>query len=497
MCVVDARMGTVMTTAWVDLGAVVFALTGFLLWYLILRAVTRPAAVAADTPTMDLGDEPPAVVSLLAGGWELADDAAESTLLDLAARGYLQIRQPGDDPRQTTLHLTGKPADDLLPFEIRVLDRVSAVAMRGVAPVTALTFPDLREAAAWHKALRVEVVVQARRLGLSRRRFSPATTSALSLGALAVATVVFGAIVHLGLTQLQPPSLTAGLCVGGFVALVVLGPLGAICARYPGERDTPAGRDAARCWLGVSAWLRGHEAFASLPPAAVAVWDRYLSYGAALGVTRVASDVLDLGTGERRRRWSCYGGVWHRVRIRYPRVWPHYGGRARELAKPALKAVVVGTLLLVFYHGPRTWLPSLLGPDAIPPHWFGVAEPLAVAAGVVLVAVGVVRLLQVLFDVRTPRNITGEVLWTEPWPRTLLGRDYPGRSYLAVDDGSANRTAAWAMPSHLSCEIGDVVRVTVRRWTRRVIDLSVVQRGRTIAGTAALDFRDLDHPGRA
>jgi hypothetical protein len=118
----------------------------------------------------------------------------------------------------------------------------------------------------------------------------------------------------------------------------------------------------------------------------------------------------------------------------------------------------------------------------------------AIALGAVLTPVATARLLQVLFDVATRRTITGEVLWTEPWPRTTLGRPLPSRSYLAVDDGSSDRTTAWALPGHLSCRTGDQVRITVRRWTRRVIDLSIIERSRQIAVGAAPNFTDLDPP---
>jgi hypothetical protein len=67
-----------------------------------------------------------------------------------------------------------------------------------------------------------------------------------------------------------------------------------VAGKVGGERDTAAGRAVAARWLGVRDWLAAHESFADPPPAAVTVWDRYLPYGAALGVTRVAGQVIDL-----------------------------------------------------------------------------------------------------------------------------------------------------------------------------------------------------------
>src|SRR5437660_2821080 len=74
--------------------------------YAVVMLVTRPARPQPLPATQELpGTEPPAVVSLLAGYWDLSEDAAESTLIDLAARRYLEFRQPANDPMQTTVHV--------------------------------------------------------------------------------------------------------------------------------------------------------------------------------------------------------------------------------------------------------------------------------------------------------------------------------------------------------------------------------------------------------
>src|SRR5205814_739497 len=211
------------------------AVGGWFLPYTLILLATRPARPDPAPATQDLpGSEPPAVVSLLAGNWELTEDAAESTFIDLAARKYLEFRQPGNDP-------------------------------------------------------------------------------------------------------LRP---------AGFGWLVTFVVLSGFANRPHGERDTDAGRAVAARWLGVKAWLRNTEAFADLPPAAVAVWDRYLSYGDALGTTRVASAVIDLGMGNRKRVWSSYGGTWHRVRVRYPTFWPRYGKTAPRLIGRGLFAAGLGVLVL-------------------------------------------------------------------------------------------------------------------------------------------------------
>src|SRR5262249_53648756 len=157
-------------------------------------------------------------------------------------------------------------------------------------------------ASSWWKRLRAEIVADARAAGLSQRRFSPGIQAVVVVAALLATAGVLAAVFHYA--HRQPPSTNSddapyGLLIpAGLFTFVGLAGFG---LRYVGERSTPAGREAASRWLGVKSFLRGHSAFADLPPASVAVWDRYLGYGAALGVTRVASTVIDLGMGNRRR----------------------------------------------------------------------------------------------------------------------------------------------------------------------------------------------------
>jgi hypothetical protein len=269
--------------------------------------------------------------------------------------------------------------------------------------------------------------------------------------------------------------------LGAALAVGVMGfaLLAGVVGRQRGERDTRAGRAAAARWLGVRDWLGGHPEFADLPPAAVAVWDRYLPYGAALGVTRTASQVLDLGLGDRRRVWSSYGGRWRRVRVRYPRFWGRYGRGIPSLLLTALLAVLVGGLL-VRYHGEPAGLELV-----------GEGDPRLVTAGRVmlvlgwlLVVRGAYRVVRTVLDLATTRAITGEVLWLEVWRTRSQGENrprVPWLHYLAVDDGRGDKTTAWGLPHGTfgpRCRDGDTVTVRVRPWSRRVVELTLVERGR-------------------
>lgn len=455
--------------------------------YLVALAVTRPASPRAAAASPELGAESPAVVSLLVNRWELTEDAAESTLLDLAARRYVELRQPGSDPRQTTVHVLDGDTSTLTPYERRVLDRVRGLALDAVLPLTALTFRNDAQAKSWTKKLHGEILAEARTRGLSRRRFTPLMKAFLVAIAVLAAAVIGWAWWHYAdaAQRASEDGADGPFAVAAFALLF----LGAVSLRNTDERDTPAGREVAAGWFGVRDWLRGHEAFADLPPASVTVWDRYLAYGAALGVTRVASAVLDLGMGNRRLVWSSYGGHWHRVRVRYPSFWPRYGRTGRFLIVRAVLSIAVGTAI-VYYTGRQFgWLAGLdlpsFGPDwlvAIAPDVQSVARWL----GIALLVYGGYKLLRAVVDLATQRTLTGEVLWLEVWKSRSGGENRPAvpwLHHLAVDDGSGDRTTAWGLPSQLSgqCHEGDTVEIVVRRWSRRVVGFRVVQPGRARA----------------
>jgi hypothetical protein len=467
-----------MNPALLDTAIVAASLGLFAAAYALAMVATRPARVQPAPATPDLGGEPPAVVSLLANRWALTEDASESTLLDLAARGDLELRQPANDPMHTTIHLRdGDEPGELTRYERRVLDRVRGLAVDGVLPVTALTFRNAQRARRWNRHLHHEVVADARARGLSRRRLSVAVVSVLSVVAAVTAAGVTVAAFRSALRDEDSDVLGAF-----WVGVLVWVALSALAGRPLGERDTPAGRDVAARWLGVRAWLRAHEQFADLPPAAVTVWDRYLPYGAALGVTHTASAVLDLGLGDRRLVWSSYGGGWRRVRVRYPRLWRRYGKSVPRLLARAGLALVAGTALVRWHGGPAE-LSTASGFEQVADGLLVVSRGM-LAGGVLLLGYGGYVLVRVLLDLATTRTITGEVLWIEKWRQRSGGRDRPPQTwldYLAVDDGAADRTTAWGLPRGPlgTCHDTDTVTIRVRPWSRRVVALTVVEPGRT------------------
>ena len=90
------RIGAAMTNTGFALAGIGVPPVGWYLVVLAMHLVTRPRELRPGPPTPDLGGEPPAVVNLLVTRCELTAEAADATLLDLAARRILEVFQPGD-----------------------------------------------------------------------------------------------------------------------------------------------------------------------------------------------------------------------------------------------------------------------------------------------------------------------------------------------------------------------------------------------------------------
>ncbi|MEN3609702.1 hypothetical protein AAH979_09150 [Plantactinospora sp. ZYX-F-223] len=488
----------------VEAGLPVVSLALWSAAYGIARLATRPRGTTPAAPTAEPpGPESPAVVSLLANRWRITPDAARATLLDLAARGHLALRQSGPDPAGTTVHPTGRPADDLNRYERLVLSRVVERAVDGVVPLTALGLHDEQRTRSWTKSFRRLVVADARRLGLSRRRF-PATlvTALVAAGcgaALGVAAGAWHYLVRTGGLENED-----GDGIFGAIALLVVTAtvLGGIARRDHGERDTPAGRSAAARWAGLRAWLGGQAGFADLPPSAVATWGRRLGYGTAFGLTRVVAGVVQLGLANRDLLWSSYGGTWRQIRVSYPSGRLRYGQSLGWITFRAILAALVGGTFTGVLGS--LWLGSAEpgaaeGPlDAVGELWVRLSsDPITLGfllTGLVALGYAGYLALRVLIDLVAPGSVTGEVLWQQVWQRKVVegsAREYvPVNHYLVIDDGRSDRTRAWVLPEEISgqCRLGEVVTARVRPWTRRVRGVTVHRPARSApGGTAAAD----------
>jgi hypothetical protein len=237
------------------------------LWLVLLLAAafaTRPQEVDSAAATMELGEESPAVVDLLTNDWRVTPDAVPATLLDLAARGFVDLDQHGEG--RTVCRVRRTAGGSLASYERMVLDHVARLAVEGVVPAQALTTGPQDASARWWRSFKEAVVDDARARGLTRDRWSRPVERLLRLAAVVptgVAVLLANAVIGLNLGT---------VVAGGMVWVALTG----LVKRFRDQRDTPAGAEAAAGWLGVRAYLGGNEVFSSLPPAAVAVWDRYL-----------------------------------------------------------------------------------------------------------------------------------------------------------------------------------------------------------------------------
>jgi hypothetical protein len=451
--------GAVATVVWLALLAVAATLT-------------RPRLGPPDPPTLNLGDEAPAVASFLTHRWKVVPDAAPATVVDLAARRHLDIDEvrPGD----FVLRLRRDPGDDrLAPFEQRVLDHVKGRAEDGVVPAGALELGEKERASTWWKGFGKEVVADARARGLSRPRWSR------WLSAVLLGTAAGPAVLLAGAVSVVPPSRSASDSDGGgawVVAVIVWGVLAAVFAALRDDRDTPAGRAASSRWLGVRAQIATAESFATIGAAAVAVWDRYLAYAVGMGLAPRTATTLAIAAEDPTRAWTCCGGRWRLVRIRYPGrkglTWGVAPGSAA--ARGLFRLVVVGAaaaVILPFVTG--TVLPALQRAGVETRwRWYTVtvvAVPVLIAGAWV---VGGLRLLvRAVPDLGRPSEVVGWVL------RRRSIREGDGtRWFVVVDDGRSPTLDAWPLPAEMvdRAQEGTRVRVRVARHVGHLFSLDPV-----------------------
>lgn len=386
---------------------------------------TRPAPVAADGPTMELRPEPPALVEYLTGGWESGRGAPRATLLDLAARGFLALDQTGPDPRDTLVRIRpprrgtapGATAEeDLLPYEALVLARVTALASAGVLPAGALARGTEDEDRGWWRAFGRAVAADARDRGLARDRYPARLKAGLTLAAAAPSALAAVLFVSLAGPGAWFMSLATGL------GLWICGSV--LVSRLTGERETPAGVEACAHWLGVREWLARDESFPGLPPAAVAVWDRYVAYGAATGVARSALAVLPLGPRDERRAWSTYGGGWHEVRLRYAPAPARALRPPRDSVRLALRRIGSASIVLALVAWWHTHPPA------------GIRLPVE---SIALLVVELVLLIGVLMGARW--------LWTGRRPVIpLAAYVYGGLLAFVAFTGGLQASGHWTLP---------------------------------------------------
>lgn len=475
-------LATDIVERWRDMGPVLWVIAAGAAgaWFALLgllAAATNPRKVDPGAETLELGGpEPPAVVNLLAADWRLAHQAIPATLLDLAARKYLAIDQYGDRTmvtvrahRPTTATATNDPP--LTTYEAMVLDHLRGLAAStddGAIPAEALTTGPDEQSKSWWKRFRKAVVDDARTRGLSRPRWSAAIRAILTATALLVAVAAALAVSSLPDDPEDPDDdpITASIGLG----IVAWGGLIAVVESMAAERDTRRGREVAARWLGLREMLAENPLFAEQAPAGVAIWDRHIAYGAAMGVAHGAVAALPLGAESDNEAWSPVGGRWRVVRIRYPeRIPPGYGQHPLKVtAAGLLQGAIAGSVLRLspdWFDALRDTIRDTTDEDVPAALGTGMSVVLAVlivAAGVFALRAGWM-LLAGLTDLVTGRDVVEG--------RVLRHR----MRYVAVDDGTRDRVRAWLLASPASVAQGATARARVTRRLQHVRDFEVVQ----------------------
>lgn len=431
-----------------SLAVLILAGGAAILWAMIFAwrwFATFPYQPAPGPTTSDTGDEPPAIVNLLVHRCALTRAAIPATVLDLAARGALAVEQYG---RQVVVRVREHRIQGmaLAAYEGHLLDHIRRHATGGSAPIEALGFDSPDEANRFWDRFRKAVVAEARQRRLVRNRWAPRDWTILG-GFLAAALGL--AAFALGLAHFAEENTGSSddwgrwdwFWVAGISWAVIMAGLGAL----RDLRDTPTGRAAAARWLGVRTYLRQAEAFEDAPPAAVTVWDRYLAYGAALGVAHEAVRAMPFDDEDPASAWTRYGGHWREIDIRYPARFSFGKPPFRVFLEGAARAGAWG--FAGFYMLPiavRFLLdatPELLNGEQFE-NSGGVRVFIAImAATVAVIGVvcalhflgGVIRLWRGAADLGRPSVLEGEVV-----------KLYNGR--VAVDDGTLEEATAWTPP---------------------------------------------------
>jgi hypothetical protein len=197
------------------------------------------------------------------------------------------------------------------------------------------------------------------------------------------------------------------------------------------------GLESRSRWLALRKYLREDELFSTLPPTAVAVRERYLAYGAALGVAAAAVRGIPMGAESDHRAWSSYGGRWRQVTVSYPTMWPPAWGASpgQTIWRGIRLSAVSGAVLFGF----SLLMPSLTFAQTSEQtlRQGSAIAVLFAAAALVVLAAGLWLLLAGLVSMLGAREVTGDAIRLR-----AFGKDDPV-CYLAVDDGTRDHIRAW------------------------------------------------------
>jgi hypothetical protein len=396
----------------------------------IMYSIRRPPVPPTLPAMSDLGPEAPALANLLAHGGAITADAVPGTLFDLAARRVVEIDET--EPHTYVCRLTGGAGGDLAAHESRVMALLRSKAAGGVVPAGALTLGSANEAKRWLRGFRSDVSAAARARGLCKPRWPRAVLTLegfLIFGALILVTMA-------GSGDDNPEGLFWGVTLAIVLATAAIS---TAIFRDDMQIVTPTGLSAQARWLSLRKYLHDDELFSTLPPTAVVLRERYLAYGAALGVAAAAVRAIPMGAESDHRAWSSYTGTWRQVRVSYPRWWPPaYGASPGETIWRGIRVGGVSALVLFGFYKLMPSLTFAQSSEQVLRDGSAIAVLIA-AAAVVAGGAGLCLLLAGVVSLFGTRTINGSAIRL----RRFGGED--GRCYLAVDDGTSDHVRAWKL----------------------------------------------------
>ena len=207
-------------------------------------------------------DERPALVGFLARDFEVPTEAVAATLIDLAARRWLDIESAGGDQLVVRVpRREGKGA--LAPYEQRVLDHVHGLAVGGVVPAGALTTGTEDVSKRWWNDFAGEVVDEARDRGLCRDRWPAWREAAVRRRGGRRRPRCCGPPVASATPRRSTPDRSGAPRCSAILAIIAIG------GRRRHDRagsatPTPAGPRPGR-WLGLRRFLVDHGDFPTRP----------------------------------------------------------------------------------------------------------------------------------------------------------------------------------------------------------------------------------------
>ena len=309
-------------------------------------AASFPDLPAPGPETSELGTEPPAIANLLVNRCNVTSSAAAATLIDLAARGHLELFGLGPD--QFVVRLRSAPDDPLTEYEEQVLELVRGKATGGSAPLEAIQL-DESQATSWRDRFAKKVVADAKSRGLLQGRWTRIDWIVFGLLIGAVLAAVAGGLYLAHVEDKGKKGSSDGFDrETWFIIAIFAWPLiMALLRKLRSIRYSREGEAAAARWLGVKRFLQHDPLFGDTPAAGVAIWDRLLAYGAGLGVAHGAVAAIPLEEEDPEVAWSRVGGDWHQVHVEYPTLFG-YGERPQSvLLNGLLKSVFWGVIAFV------------------------------------------------------------------------------------------------------------------------------------------------------